>query len=234
MPPHDWIAMSATCHSYRFVDRIAPRSPASIPSERNPPAARRTRSPYCVQLIVTHSPSRLCRSATASESFRVCSKNVLTTVDPMCVPPAPLAARLLYSRPASRRAMVLPDGLEHGPVPRDHVRPTMFALDEASTCLAHRARSRWVGEQSRDPVRERPDGVPGNDEAGLLRDHRFRRPAGVAGDCRARARLRLEVDEAQAFDFQAGVARAARHLEDVTGRIVRGQLAFGHGAREDD
>src|SRR5579864_4176372 len=106
--------------------------------------------------------------------------------------------------------MVLPDGIEHRPVARDHVLPAMFAIDEPSSCLAHRARSLWICEQPRDGLRERSHRVARHDEAGFLRDHGFRRTAGIARDRGARARLRLEVDEAEALYFQTGVARAAR------------------------
>src|SRR5438876_5889960 len=123
--------------------------------------------------------------------------------------------------------MALSDGLEHRPVTRHDVRPSMFALDEPTSCFAHRAGRRRIAEQPGYALSERPDRRSGDDETGLLRDDGLRRTAGVAGDRRAGAGLGLQIDEAEAFDLEACVSAAARHREDVAGSIVGREILLG-------
>src|SRR5436305_766288 len=107
--------------------------------------------------------------------------------------------------------MALSDGLEHRPVTRHDVRPSMFALDEPTSCFAHCTRRRRIAEQPGYALSERPDRRAGDDQTGLLRDDGLWRTAGVAGDRRTRAGLGLQINEAEAFDLQTCVPAAARH-----------------------
>ena len=112
--------------------------------------------------------------------------------------------------------------------------PAPLLLDPLPPPLPHPAPQLRVAEQRDDPVggllrRTAPD-----DPARLAVEHRVRRPAGVAGDDRQPRRGRLQVDDAEPLDVEAAAPGPARHREDVTRAVVRGQLRPRHGAGEAD
>ena len=73
-----------------------------------------------------------------------------------------------------------------------------------------------------------------DDQPGLAVPHGLRRTAGASRHDRHAGRRRLEEDDAEALDVQAGAAGPARHREHVGHRVVCGQLGAGHAAGEDD
>ena len=89
---------------------------------------------------------------------------------------------------------------------------------------AHPDRRVRVGEQAADGVGDRRDLAAVDDVSGFALQHRFGRPAGIAGDHGDAGGRRLQEHDAQALDVQARAPGPAGHREDVAQRVVRGQF----------
>ena len=116
--------------------------------------------------------------------------------------------------------------------PGGPVGPFPVPLHPGAALGAHRRCAVRVGEQVDERVDEPAKVAPFDDVAGAPAAHGLRRAAGAARHHRQARGSRLQQRDTEPFDVQAACAGAARQGEDVTRRVVGGQVGVGNGARE--
>src|SRR4051794_15278144 len=120
------------------------------------------------------------------------------------------------------------------PKPARNQRPLPLAGDPVTARTTHPLASPCVRQQAADAIGDSRYIAPAHDMTGDALDDGIGSAAAVAGHDWKSAGIGLQVDDPQALDLETAEPAAARHGEDVTRGVVRGQLRERHRPGEND